>query len=490
MNAPEHTTPGTIHPAEVLIGAGLSDSASRAWHAQQPRVGQGAGQGRGQGRGQDRGQDWRQDRAAFGTFWQASHALLAALPPKARRAAHEQLAAQTLLDAARESREQFLRMHVTQVYSELTAQHSRLLRVEDIATAAAQAFPGLVPQAAMIEAESGLMQGDKDGHEIDQGLLFAHILAHPEAGMHLCHAMLLPHPKSQALQDQFTTTGHVDLGNVQVEREGRSAIVNLSNQKYLNAEDDGTVEAQELAVDLCLQDQASEIAVLRGARMQSGKYQGRRVYCTGINLTHLYHGKVSYLWYLKREMGWINKVFRGLASPDHSPDEILGRTREKLWISAIDAFAIGGGCQYTLVTDVNIAASDAYMTLPARKEGIVPGAANLRLPRFVGDRIARQAVMLERRIECDSPEGRMICDRIVAPGTVDAAVTDMVESIVRSGVVSAASNRKAFRVAHEPLDLFRRYMAVYAREQAYCHFSPALITNLENFWSAHTRRVG
>jgi thioesterase DpgC len=31
-------------------------------------------------------------------------------------------------------------------------------------------------------------------------------------------------------------------------------------------------------------------------------------------------------------------------------------------------------------------------------------------------------------------------------------------------------------------------MAVYAREQAYCHFSPALIANLEQYWSAQTRK--
>ena len=59
------------------------------------------------------------------------------------------------------------------------------------------------------------------------------------------------------------------------------------------------------------------------------------------------------------------------------------------------------------------------MTLPARKEGIIPGAANLRLPRFVGDRIARQAIMMGRRFDCDSPEGRMICDEIVPPGEVE-----------------------------------------------------------------------
>ncbi len=458
----------------LLVQAGLSAMEGVAWMGQAPVAGNG----------------FVQDRAVFGAFWQSTQWLLDKLPTKARRSAAEQQAAQSLLDAARESRERFLRVHVSAVYDELTAQRQLLVRVEDLASTAALAFPGLVPAPALLAQESQCTQGAKDGHEIDQGLLFAHILANEVAGMHLCHAMLLPRPESQALADEFKKAGRVDLNNVFVEREGRAAIINLNNQKYLNAEDESTVDAQELAVDICLLDEASEIGVLRGARMDSGKYQGRRVFCTGINLTRLYHGKVSYLWYLKREMGWLGKVFRGLADPDHSPDEILGRTREKMWISAVDSFAIGGGCQYMLALDVNIAASDAYMTLPARKEGIVPGASNLRLPRFVGDRIARQAVMMELRIECDSPEGRMICDRIVAPGTLEAAVKEIVESITRSGMVSAASNRRAFRVAHEPLDLFRRYMAVYAREQAYCHFSPALISNLEKFWSADKRNAG
>jgi enoyl-CoA hydratase/carnithine racemase len=45
---------------------------------------------------------------------------------------------------------------------------------------------------------------------------------------------------------------------------------------------------------------------------------------------------------------------------------------EKLWISGVETFAIGGGCQILLATDFNIAGRDAYMTLPARKEGIIP----------------------------------------------------------------------------------------------------------------------
>jgi thioesterase DpgC len=55
-------------------------------------------------------------------------------------------------------------------------------------------------------------------------------------------------------------------------------------------------------------------------------------------------------------------------------------------------------------------------------------------------------------------------------------------------VVSAAGNRRAMRAGQEPLDTFRRYMAVYAREQAQCHFSPALIDNLEKHWNAANRK--
>src|SRR5690349_12090322 len=187
-------------------------------------------------------------------------------------------------------------------------------------------------------------------------------------------------------------------------------------------------------------------------------------------------------------MGFVNKMMRGLAKPDTNPDEVYGGTIEKPWIAAVEHFAIGGGCQLLLAMDYIVAASDAYMTLPARKEGIIPGAANLRMPRFVGDRIARQAILYGLRLDCDTPQGRLICDEIAPPGGIEAAVERVVEGLTDSGIVSAAGNRRALRVAQEPLDLFRRYMAVYAREQALCHFSPALIDNLERHWNAAQRK--
>jgi thioesterase DpgC len=82
----------------------------------------------------------------------------------------------------------------------------------------------------------------------------------------------------------------------------------------------------------------------------------------------------------------------------------------------------------------------------------------------------------------------MICDEIVGKENMDRALAATVEKLTGSGVVSAAGNRRAFRAGEEPLDMFRRYMAVYAREQAQCHFSQALIANLEKHWNAANRK--
>ena len=139
--------------------------------------------------------------------------------------------------------------------------------------------------------------------------------------------------------------------------------------------------------------------------------------------------------------------------------------------------------------DYVVAGSDAYMTLPARKEGIIPGVANLRLTRFVGDRIARQAILMGRRLDCDTPEGRMICDEIVPPGEMEQAIDRVIEDFTGSGVVSAVGNRRAFRVAEEPLDTVPPLHGGLCREQAYCHFSPALIANLEKHWNAAQRKI-
>ncbi|MFO1024052.1 MAG: enoyl-CoA hydratase/isomerase family protein [Acetobacteraceae bacterium] len=387
----------------------------------------------------------------------------------------------------RRSRIAFLKANIDSIYARLTDDLDRFVRIEQLVRDAAVAWPGLVPTPAQLDVEAARPLKEKQGLEIDQALLLSHILADPVCGTHLCHAMLLPRPEAQAALAMLDIDGAVDLGPVRVERHGKAVHLISQNPRFLNAEDQTTIDAMEIGVDVATLDPATEVAVLRGAPVTHPKYAGRRIFGSGINLTHLYQGRIPLLWYLQRDLGFVHKYFRGVAAPDSLPDDVTGSGVEKPWIAAVETHAIGGHCQILLTMDYILAEAGSFMTLPARKEGIIPGLANLRLPRFTGDRIARQAIMAERRLDCDSEAGRLICDEIVPAGEMDAAIERTVALLSSAGAVGAIGNRRALRVGAEPLDLFRRYCAVYAREQADCHFSPALIQNLEQNWGAGSR---
>jgi thioesterase DpgC len=368
-----------------------------------------------------------------------------------------------------------------ELYDKLTEGRTRFIRVDELCRRAPH-----LPSDEALQAEAALPLKEKQGLEKAQGKFLSEVLADPAAGMHLCHAMLLPRADSAARLAEYEKTGSLDLPGAELRRVGKASVLTLRNPRFLNAEDETTLPGLETAIDVATLDPQTEICVLRGGTVEHPKYAGRRLFGAGINLTHLYQGKIRYLWYIIRDLGLVNKLYRGVASPDSFPEE---GGIEKPWVAALEGFAIGGHCQILLTMDHTLAAEDAFLTLPARKEGIIPGAANLRLPRFVGDRITRQAIMNELRIDCAGPAGRMICDEVVPPGGMDSALEKIIERLTSSGVVSAAGNRRAIRIAQEPLDTFRRYMSVYACEQAHCHFSPALIRNLEKNWDAQNRKA-
>jgi (3,5-dihydroxyphenyl)acetyl-CoA 1,2-dioxygenase len=387
-----------------------------------------------------------------------------------------------------EARDQFLRSNGEAIYDELTDGLSKALRDDELLDAAAELHPGLVPGREALAAESQRRLADKLGIEIAQGIFLSHVLASPRAGAHLVWAMLRPTRQALERIDDFRATGVADLGTVHVRREGRAGYLEIRNPRHLNAEDDTTLLATECAVDLILLDPEIEIGVMRGGVVDHPRYAGARIFGSGLNLTRLYLGQLPFRFFITRDLGYVNKIYRGLSGPEHRPGE-LEETTEKLWVCAAETYAIGGACQLLHVMDHVIAARGCRLFLPARKEGIIPGASPLRMPRSVGDRLARQAILSGREFEAGVPPAELLCDEVVDPDAVDEAVAARVEALTSSGLVNAAANRRAIRVGEEPLDVFRRYMATFSKEQAYCHFSPALVNNLEEHWNAKERRL-
>jgi thioesterase DpgC len=374
-------------------------------------------------------------------------------------------------------------------YDQVTDAGRRELRCAELAYEAAQQFPGLVPTRAEIDEERSHPQKDKQGLEIRQGEFFAHVLADSTRGHQLIGAMGRPLGQSMDRLRGFQQSGYIDLATVELERRGRIGWITLKNLSSLNAEDDASTKNLEIAVDLVLLDPEIEAGVLRGAQMTHHKHIGRRIFGSGINLTDLYHGKISFIEFmLERELGCVSKMYRGLSPEDPSMGDLEEGRTEKPFLAAVEAWAIGGACQWLLVMDLVVAERESYFSLPARNEGIVPGCAPMRLPRFIGERLARQALFMSRVFPADSAEGRLLADHVVDGGEVESTVQRLAEDLTAPGRTSLLANRRVLRIASEPVDLFRRYMATYALEQARCLYSPALINNLERNWGVRDRQ--
>jgi enoyl-CoA hydratase/carnithine racemase len=425
----------------------------------------------------------------FGPVSQAVSAFLVRGQELAGRLPDARAAVNEILNGARNA---YLRTHAAGLYDALTGRCSRPLRVEDLVYRAAAEVPGLAPTREELTAERGRMLADKEGIEFAQGLLVSHVLALPRAGRHLVESMLRPVPAAFERLDGLRATGAADLGPVRITRRGRAGVLEITNPKHLNAEDDVTLDLTECAVDMILLDPDIEVGVIRGGVVEHPRYPGTRVFGSGINLTRLYHGRIDFLFYLVRDLGYVNKIYRGITVADdsgRSQDHPERDAIEKLWVAAVERYAVGGACQLLHVMDHVIATRGSRLFLPARKEGIIPGASNLRLPRFVGDRAARQAIFSGREWTAGEPDAALLVDEAVEPGEMDAALDARIEALTNSGLVNAAANRAALRAGEEPLDLFREYMATFSVEQARCHLSPALVRNLEVHWNARERSL-
>jgi len=426
--------------------------------------------------------DWASSQPAadgpFGPVSQAVSAFLVRGQELAGRLPEARGAISEILNGARDA---YLREHAAGLYDALTQGCTRPLRVEDLVYRAAAEVPGLTPTTAEMDAERGRMLADKWGIEFAQGLLVSHVLALPQAGRHLVESMLRPVPGAFEHLEELRATGAADLGPVRITRRGRAGVLEITNPKHLNAEDDVTLDLTEAAVDMILLDPDIEVGVIRGGVIEHPRYPGTRVFGSGINLTRLYHGRIDFLFYLVRDLGYVNKIYRGI----HLERDAV----EKLWVAAVERYAVGGACQLLHVMDHVIATRGSRLFLPARKEGIIPGASNLRLPRFVGDRAARQAIFSGREWTAGEPDAALLVDEAVEPGEMDAALDARIDALTNSGLVNAAANRAALRAGQEPLDLFREYMATFSVEQARCHLSPALVRNLEVHWNARERTI-
>jgi enoyl-CoA hydratase/3-hydroxyacyl-CoA dehydrogenase len=83
-------------------------------------------------------------------------------------------------------------------------------------------------------------------------------------------------------------------------------------------------------------------------------------------------------------------------------------------VAAVNAMALGGGCELAMACDVRIAAESAMFGQPEINLGIIPGfGGTQRLPRLIGEGRARELNLTGEPIAADEAYALGLANRVV-----------------------------------------------------------------------------
>ena len=140
-------------------------------------------------------------------------------------------------------------------------------------------------------------------------------------------------------------------------------------------------------------------------------------------------------------------------------------------IAAVAGYALGGGCELSMMCDIVIAADTAKFGQPEIKLGVIPGAGGTqRLTRAIGKSKAMEMILTGRMMGAEEAERSGLVSRVVpAADLVDEAVA-VADQIARFSTpivaLAKASVNRAFETTLEEGVLYERavFYSTFATE--------------------------
>lgn len=126
------------------------------------------------------------------------------------------------------------------------------------------------------------------------------------------------------------------------------------------------------------------------------------------------------------------------------------RKLKKPVIAAINGFALGGGCELSMMCDIIIAGENAKFGQPEINIGVIPGAGGTqRLTRAVGKAKAMELILTGRQFSAQEALGMGLINMVVPPElTIDEAKT-MAKTIASKPAVAVRLAKDAILKAFD-----------------------------------------
>lgn len=163
---------------------------------------------------------------------------------------------------------------------------------------------------------------------------------------------------------------------VQIDLSNDIAILKINRPEALNAMNLDVIAELTRAIDIISVDDGIKVLIITGA--------GERSFCAGADISYMVNiDAVTAERYASSAQNMLNKIER----------------MEKPVIAAINGFALGGGCELSLVCDIRFASENAKIGQPEVTIGIPPGwGGTQRLLRVVGPAKAKEMIFTGKMI--------------------------------------------------------------------------------------------
>ncbi|MBA9002684.1 enoyl-CoA hydratase/isomerase family protein [Thermomonospora cellulosilytica] len=126
-------------------------------------------------------------------------------------------------------------------------------------------------------------------------------------------------------------------------------------------------------------------------------------------------------------------------------------------VAAIDGHALGGGAELAYACDLRIATDRAVFGQPEAALGIIAGAgATWRLPRLVGESLAKEMLLTGRRLNAAEAHRFGLVTAVVPPEELPARANALVDRMLRNGPLALRLSKLAVDApegAHPALEL-------------------------------------
>lgn len=119
-------------------------------------------------------------------------------------------------------------------------------------------------------------------------------------------------------------------------------------------------------------------------------------------------------------------------------------------IAAVNGFALGGGLELALASDIRLASQKAVFGLPEVTLGVVPGfGGTQRLSRMVGLGPALDLILTGRKIDAQEALRLGLVTHVTAPEELLGKALELGETIAANGPVAVAIAKTAVRRGYE-----------------------------------------